>query len=164
MAVRAADPATWSRYSLVANDSRVSERRRINSRPPKAKNATREMTSALVKQPRNRNSGLPGSELASTTPLVMAPKMPMGEKLPPVAPMTTSRPISTGWMPNRLAKPSATGATMATAAGVMAPIAVIAAQTANIAHGIRATRPPTARTAACTIQSTVPLFLARANR
>ena len=123
-----------------------------------------EMSSAALKQPMNRNNGLPGRPLSATTPLVMAPKMPIGEKLPPVAPITTRIPISTGWIRKRLPNPSATGATMATAAGVIAPMAVIAAQTTNIAHGISATRPPTARTAAWTIQSTVPLFFASAKR
>ena len=138
--------------------------RDINSRPPNAKKTTSEISSAAPKQPRNRKSGLPGNALSLTTPLVMAPKMPIGEKLPPVAPITTRMPISTGLIENRFAKPRATGATIATAAGVMAPMAVIAAHTANIAQGTSATRPPTARTAACTIQSTVPLFLARAKR
>lgn len=53
---------------------------------------------------------------------------------------------------------------IATAAGETAPIAVTTALTKNIAQGTSATRPPTARTEACTIQSTVPLFFARANR
>ena len=53
---------------------------------------------------------------------------------------------------------------MATAAGLTAPMAVTMAQTRNMAHGTSATRPPTALTAPWTIQSTVPLFFARANR
>ena len=36
--------------------------------------------------------------------------------------------------------------------------------TTNITHGMSATRPPTSRTAACTSQSTVPLFFAIANK
>ncbi len=67
-------------------------------------------------------------------------------------------------MPYREAKLSAIGATIATAAGLTAPIAVSAPVRANITHGIRATRPRTARTAACTSQSVVPLARARANR
>ena len=53
---------------------------------------------------------------------------------------------------------------IAQAAGLAAPIAVSSAVTANITHGISATRPPTAFTALRTIRSTVPLFLAIANR
>ena len=53
---------------------------------------------------------------------------------------------------------------MAQAAGLAAPIAVSRAVTANITHGMRATRPPTALTADLTIRSTVPLFRAIANR
>ena len=53
---------------------------------------------------------------------------------------------------------------IATAAGTTEPTAVRIAVTTNITHGIAAARPPTARTAACTSQSTVPLFLAIANR
>ena len=53
---------------------------------------------------------------------------------------------------------------IATAAGTTEPTAVSTAVTRNITHGISATRPPTARTAACTSQSTVPLLLAIANR
>ena len=53
---------------------------------------------------------------------------------------------------------------IAQAAGLTAPIEVISAVTANITHGIRATRPPTPRTADLTIRSTVPLFLAIAKR
>lgn len=81
-----------------------------------------------------------------------------------MAPCTTIIPMSTGWIRYRVAKPAATGATIATAAGLTAPMAVTVAHTANIAHGISATRPRTARTAPCTIQSTVPLFFASANR
>lgn len=53
---------------------------------------------------------------------------------------------------------------IAQAAGLTAPIAVSSAVTANITHGISATRPPTARTAVRTIRSTVPLSRAIANR
>ncbi len=53
---------------------------------------------------------------------------------------------------------------MAQAAGLAAPMAVSSAVTPNITHGISATRPPTARTAARTMRSTVPLFLAIAKR
>ncbi len=73
-------------------------------------------------------------------------------------------PISTGLIRYRAAKPIATGATIATVAGVAAPMPAITAQITNIAHGTSATRPRTARTLACTIQSTVPLFFASANR
>ena len=47
---------------------------------------------------------------------------------------------------------------IAHAAGLTAPIAVSTAVTANITHGMSATRPPTACTAHWTIRSTVPLF------
>ena len=53
---------------------------------------------------------------------------------------------------------------IAQAAGLTAPMAVSTPVTANITHGIRATLPPTAVTALRTIRSTVPLFLAIANR
>ena len=53
---------------------------------------------------------------------------------------------------------------IATAAGTTEPTAVSTPVIANITHGISATRPPTAFTAACTSQSTVPLLLAIANR
>jgi hypothetical protein len=53
---------------------------------------------------------------------------------------------------------------IATAAGTTDPTAVSRPVIANITHGISATRPPTAFTAACTSQSTVPLLLAIANR
>ena len=38
------------------------------------------MSSAAPKQPMNRNNGLPGRPLSATTPLVMAPKMPIGRE------------------------------------------------------------------------------------
>ena len=53
---------------------------------------------------------------------------------------------------------------MAQAAGLTAPIAVSSAVTANMTHGMSATRPRTTFTADWTIRSTVPLFLAIANR
>ena len=53
---------------------------------------------------------------------------------------------------------------MAQAAGLTAPIAVSTPVTANITQGMNATRPPTAFTALRTMRSTVPLFLAIANR
>ena len=53
---------------------------------------------------------------------------------------------------------------IAQAAGLTAPIAVSTAVIANITHGISATRPRTAFTATRTIRSTVPFFLAIANR
>ena len=53
---------------------------------------------------------------------------------------------------------------MAQAAGLAAPMAVSRAVTANMTHGISATRPPTACTALETMRSTVPLFLAMENR
>ncbi len=117
-------------------------------------------TTALM----NSIVGLPSSLLFSTTPLVIAPKTPIGEKLPAVAPWTTTRPIRTRLIRYRAAKPIAIGATIATAAGVTAPMLVTSAQTTNITHGTSATRPRTSPTDACTIQSTVPLFFARANR
>ena len=53
---------------------------------------------------------------------------------------------------------------IAQAAGLAAPIAVITAVTANITHGISATRPPTDATAVRTIRSTVPFCRAIAKR
>ena len=53
---------------------------------------------------------------------------------------------------------------IAQAAGLAAPIAVSTPVTANMTHGISATRPPTDRTAARTMRSTVPLLRAIANR
>lgn len=53
---------------------------------------------------------------------------------------------------------------MAQAAGLAAPMAVSRAVTKNMTHGMRATRPPTARTADLTMRSTVPLFFAMAKR
>ena len=73
-------------------------------------------------------------------------------------------PIISGLIAWRPAKPSAMGPTIAHAAGLAAPIAVSSAVTANITHGMSTTRPPTVRTAARTIRSTVPLLRAIANR
>ena len=53
---------------------------------------------------------------------------------------------------------------IAQAAGLTAPMPVSTAVTANITHGISATRPPTPRTAVRTMRSTVPLLRAIANR
>ena len=53
---------------------------------------------------------------------------------------------------------------IATAPGTTAPEAVSAAVTRKNTHGMAATRPPTAFTAAWMSQSTVPLFVAIANR
>ena len=53
---------------------------------------------------------------------------------------------------------------IAQAAGLTAPMPVSTAVTANITHGISATRPPTALTAVRTMRSTVPLLRAMANR
>ena len=90
--------------------------------------------------------------------------MLIGEKPPAWAPCTTNMPIISGLILYRPAKPSAIGPMMAQAAGLAAPIAVSTAVTPNITHGISTTRPPTARTADLTMTSTVPLFLAIANR
>lgn len=90
--------------------------------------------------------------------------MLIGEKPPAWAPCTTITPISSGLMPCRTAKLRAIGATIATAAGLTAPIAVSAPVRANITHGISATRPRTSRIEACTSQSVVPLARAIANR
>ncbi len=64
----------------------------------------------------------------------------------------------------RAAKPSATGAMMATAAGPSAPTAVMAAVMKNITQGISATRLRTSFTAPWTSRSMVPLFCAMAKR
>ena len=53
---------------------------------------------------------------------------------------------------------------IAQAAGLTAPMPVRTAVTANITHGMSATRPPTPCTAVRTIRSTVPLLRAMANR
>ena len=52
-----------------------------------------------TREARNRKSGLPSRSLRSTTPLVIEPKMLIGEKPPAVAPLMTIRPISTGLIP-----------------------------------------------------------------
>ena len=62
------------------------------------------------------------------------------------------------------ANPSPIGAMIATAPGTTAPEAVSAAVTRKNTHGMAATRPRTALTAAWMSQSTVPLFVAIANR
>ena len=90
--------------------------------------------------------------------------MLMGEKPPACAPCTTMTPISSGLILYFAAKPIAIGATIATAAGLTAPIAVSTPVIANITHGINAIRPPTSRIAMCTNQSVVPLARAMANR
>ena len=90
--------------------------------------------------------------------------MLIGEKPPPWAPWTTIMPIISGLIRYRPAKPRAIGPMMAQAAGLAAPIAVSNAVTKNITQGMNATRPRTSCTALCTIRSTVPLFLAMANR
>lgn len=90
--------------------------------------------------------------------------MLIGENPPACAPCTTIVPMSSGLIEYRVAKLRATGATIATAAGLTAPIAVSAPVSANITQGISATRPLTSRTAACTSQSVVPLARAIANR
>ena len=107
---------------------------------------------------------MPSRLLDSTTPLVIEPKIEMGENPPAVAPLTIIRPISTGLIRYLTANPRPIGATIATAAGTTEPTMVSTDVTRNITHGIIATRPPTPRTAACTSQSTVPLLLAIANR
>lgn len=55
---------------------------------------TRQDKNAVTK----RKSGLPSSLLSTTTPLVIEPKIPIGENDPAVAPCTTNMPISTGWI------------------------------------------------------------------
>ena len=99
----------------------------------------------------------------STTPLTIEPKTLIGEKPPAVAPLMTNSPISTGLMPYWTAKPSAIGATIATAPGTTAPDAVRTAVTRKNTQGIATVRPLTAFTAAWISQSTVPLFEAMPN-
>ena len=113
---------------------------------------------------RKRNSGLPSSPALATTSLVIEPKMLSGEKPPAVAPLITIRPINSCLMSYLRAKVMPIGAMIATAAGTTAPMPVRTAVTPKNTHGIRATRPPTERTAAWTSQSTVPLFLAMPKR
>jgi hypothetical protein len=96
--------------------------------------------------------------------LVIAPKIPIGENEPPPAPRLMAIPIRAGRIRYWAAKPIATGARIATVAGVAAPIPAIRAQIANIAQGTNATRPRTVRMDAWISQSTVPFFLASANR
>ena len=43
--------------------------------------------------------GLPGTPLRSTTPLVITPSTPIGEKFPAAEPCTTIRPIISGLIP-----------------------------------------------------------------
>ena len=94
----------------------------------------------------------------STTPLTIEPNTLIGEKPPAVAPLMTNSPISTGLMPYWTAKPSAIGATIATAPGTTAPDAVSTAVTRKKTQGIAIVRPLTALTAAWISQSTVPLL------
>ena len=124
------------------------------------------MLSSRLKTNELANSSVAFSSrlLRSTTPLTIAPKTLIGEKPPAVAPLITISPIRTGLIPYWTANPIAIGTTIATAPGTTAPDAVRIAVTPNSTHGIAAARPPTARTAACTSQSTVPLLLAIANR
>lgn len=75
-----------------------------------------------------------------------------------------SRPIRIGLILCRTAKPMPMGAMMPTAPGTTAPEAVRAPVIRNITHGMRAILPRTARVEAWTSQSTVPLFLAIANK
>ena len=86
----------------------------------------------------NSSIAFSASASRSTTPLTMLPNTLIGEKPPAVAPLITNSPISTGLMPYWIAKPSATGATIATAPGTTAPEAVRTAVTRNITHGIAA--------------------------
>lgn len=90
--------------------------------------------------------------------------MLIGEKPPPWAPWITSRPIISGLIPYCRANCSATGARIATAAGLTAPTAVRQAATVNMIQGIAAMRPRTMRTAEWTRKSMVPFFCAIAKR
>ena len=90
--------------------------------------------------------------------------MLIGEKPPACAPWITIMPISRALILYRLAKVSAMGAMIATAAGPSAPRAVSTAVMPNITHGMNATRPRTSCRAPRTIRSTVPLFCAIAKR
>ena len=99
----------------------------------------------------------------STTPLTIEPNTLIGEKPPAVAPLMTNSPISTGLMPYWIAKPSAIGATIATAPGTTAPDAVRTAVMRKKTQGMATVRPLTALTAAWISQSTVPLFEAMPN-
>jgi hypothetical protein len=47
----------------------------------------------------NSSIAFSSSPLRSTTPLTMLPNTLIGEKPPALAPLTTSRPISTGLIP-----------------------------------------------------------------
>ncbi len=76
----------------------VSRPRAMSARPPKTKKTMMAMARQLSSAATKRKSGLPGSWFLSTTPLVIEPKMPIGEKLPAVAPCTTIMPMSTGWI------------------------------------------------------------------
>ncbi len=90
--------------------------------------------------------------------------MLIGEKPPACVPCTTIAPMSSGLIRYCAARFSAIGATMATAAGLTAPMAVSTAPMPNMTHGMSAIRPPTSRTACRTSQSVVPLARAMANR
>ena len=139
-------------------------RRPSSSRPPNRKNTTTLSSVLKMNEEANSSVAFSASALRSTTPLTIEPKTLIGEKPPAVAPLMMNRPISTGLMPYWIAKPMPIGATIATAPGTTAPDAVSTAVTRNMTHGIAAMRPPTARTAPCTSQSTVPFAVAMPNR
>jgi hypothetical protein len=60
------------------------------------KKATMLMARLKKNEARKSRVGLPGSPAFSTTPLVIPPKMLIGEKPPALAPLMISRPIIKG--------------------------------------------------------------------
>ncbi len=132
--------------------------------PPHTTNTTAAITRLATRLARNSTTSLPGTPSRATMPLTIDPYTLIGENPPACAPCTTIAPISRGLIRYSAASPSASGATIATAAGLTAPMAVNAAVITNITHGTRTRRPPTRRMAARTSQSVVPFALAMANR
>lgn len=132
--------------------------------PPKAKKQIVAIMKLKPRLVRNTAISVTSSPAFCTTPLVMLPYTLIGEKPPACAPWITSRPIISGLMWYCLAKRSATGPMIATAAGPSAPKAVSTAVITNITHGMATIWPRTAFTAQCTSRSMVPFFCAMANR
>ena len=156
----------WKRPLLTSSSSTSSPgstRWPISLRPPNRKNATKHSSRLKTNELANSSIEFSARSSRSTTPLTIEPNTLIGEKPPAVAPLMTNRPISTGLIPYWMAKPSAIGATIATAPGTTAPEAVRTAVIRKKTQGIAIVRPLTALTEAWISQSTVPLFEAMPN-
>ena len=129
---------------------------RNSFRPPNRANTTPATIVLKTRLAKNTASSLYARFVSASASLTIVPYTLIGENPPACAPCTTITPISRGLIPNWTANPSAMGATIATAAGLTAPIAVRMPAIANMIHGMAPTRPPTARIAKFTSQSTVP--------